>query len=235
MEIVSYLRVTQIAYAVSHFVAHWNGTGRETFLQSIIPSLTYGCFDNITKHKDMNYARQFKDILQKEKYSEDDYVLEDYLSLREAAIREIFDRHCVYAACKGQGGDEWRYMRAFTITLTLCYAILPRTDKDLSENELVLLRDNLGLDIKSKYKAVLDESWQHKTQAELRQLSNDKLKTICKSYGRPFSNKNKVKLVETVPLGPLVSHSITEVEKISKYSFLQPLHKKTVPHTNQAP
>ena len=114
-------------------------------------------------------------------------------------------------------------MRAFTITSTLCYAILPRTDKDLSENELVLLRDNLGLDIKSKYKAELDESWQHKTHAELRQLSNDELKTIYKSYGRPFSNKNKEKLVETVLLGPLVSHSITEVEKILKYSFLQPL------------
>ena len=41
-------------------------------------------------------------------------------------------------------------MRAFTITSTLCHAILPRTDKDLTENELVLLKDNLGLDIKSE-------------------------------------------------------------------------------------
>ena len=48
-------------------------------------------------------------------------------------------------------------------------------------------------------------------------------KNNCKSYGRPFSNKNKDKLVDTVLLGPVESQSITEVEKILKYSFLQPL------------
>ena len=114
-------------------------------------------------------------------------------------------------------------MRACTITLILCHAILPRTDEDWPENELVLLKDNLGLEIKSEVEAEINSSWQHKTQAELRQLSNEQLKTICKSYGRPFSNKNKEKLIETVLLGPLVSQSIAEVEKILKYSFLQPL------------
>ncbi len=55
--------------------------------------------------------------------------------------------------CKGQGGDEWKYMRAFTITSMLCHAIWPRTDKDLTENQLVLLKDNLGLEIKSEVEA----------------------------------------------------------------------------------
>lgn len=63
----------------------------------------------------------------------------------------------------------------------------------------------------------------NKTQAKMRQLSNYQLKTICNSYRRPFSNKNKGKFIETLLLVPLVSQSITEVEKVLKYSFLQPL------------
>ena len=122
-----------------------------------------------------------------------------------------------------QGGDEWRYMCAFTINSTLCHAILPRSETNLSENEIILLRDDLGLDIKSESETELDKSWQHKTTTELKQLSNDQLKLICKSYGRPFSNKNKDKLVETVQLGPVMNQTITEVEKILKYSFPQPL------------
>jgi hypothetical protein len=50
-------------------------------------------------------------------------------------------------------------MRAFTITSMLCHAILPRAEKDLSENELVLLKKNLGLDIKSEVEAEIDNSW----------------------------------------------------------------------------
>jgi hypothetical protein len=142
-------------------------------------------------HKDARYARQFQDILVKEKHKEDEYEPEDYLTLRETAIRQIFDRHSVYLACKGQGGDDWRYMRTFTITSTLCHAILPRTEDGLAENEVKLLKQDLGLHIKSEDEAERDESWQHKTAAELKHLSNEQLKAICKSYGRPFSNKNK--------------------------------------------
>ena len=142
-----------VGNAVCYFVAYRNGTGRVTFLQTTMPSLTYGCFDYITAHKELHYARQFKEILVKEKHNDDDDKPEDYLSIRESAIQEIYDRHCVYAACKGQGGDEWRYMRAFTITSTLCHAILPRMEKDLTENKLLLLKDNLGLEIKSEIEA----------------------------------------------------------------------------------
>ena len=117
-------------------------------------------------------------------------------------------------------------MRAFTITSTLCHANLLRTDYDLLDNQLYLLKENLGLDIKSKSDAEHDKSWQHKTPAELRQLSNDQLNVIFKSYGRPFSNKNKEKLVKTVLQGPMIGQSITEVEKILKYSFLQPLSQE---------
>ena len=112
----------------------------------------------------------------------------------------------------------------------LCYVLLPRTEnrteKQFSQNKVELLRENLGLETKSKEEAENYNSWQHKTQAELRQLSNEQLKTICKSYGRPFSNKNKEKLIETAFMGPLVSQSITKVEKILKYSFLQPLSQQ---------
>lgn len=109
-------------------------------------------------------------------------------------------------------------MRAFTVLSTLCHAIFPRTEKDLTETDL-------GLEIKSEIEAEIDESWQYKTNAELRHLCNEQLKTICKSYGRLFSNKNKEKFNKMVLQGPLVSlsHSITEAEEILKYSFLQPL------------
>jgi hypothetical protein len=215
--------VRSVGSAVCHFVAYRNGTGRVTFLQSTSPSLSYGSFDYITTQKELRYAKVYKSILQKEKHKEEDYEAEEYLTLRECQIREIFDRHCVYLACKGQGGDEWRYMRSFTITSTLCHAILPRTEDGLSENEIDLLRNNLGVNVKSQHDAEVDDSWQHKTMTELKALSNDQLKAICKSYGRPFSNKNKEKLAETVQMGPQLSQSITEVEKIIKYSFLQPL------------
>ena len=70
----------------------------------------------MTDTKEFEYARRFSEILRKEKHNEEDYDPEDYITVRESAIREIYDKHCVYAACKGQGGDEWRVMRAFTFT-----------------------------------------------------------------------------------------------------------------------
>ena len=78
--------VQSVGNAVCHFVAYRNGTGRVTFLQTTIPSLTYWCFDYITTHKEMHYARQFKEILVKEKHNDDDDKPEDYLSIRESAI-----------------------------------------------------------------------------------------------------------------------------------------------------
>lgn len=70
-----------------------------------MPSLTYGSFDYITTHKEMNYTKQFKKILVKEKHVDDDYEPEDFLSIRESALGGLYDRHSVYSACKGQGGD----------------------------------------------------------------------------------------------------------------------------------
>jgi hypothetical protein len=58
----------------------------------------------------MSYASQVSEILWKEKHTEDDDDPEDYLSIRDTALREIFDRHCVYAGYKGQGGGKWRYI-----------------------------------------------------------------------------------------------------------------------------
>jgi hypothetical protein len=197
-------------------VAYRNGTGRVTFLQSTIPSLTYGCFDYVTETKEFDYARRFSEILRKEKFQEEDYDPEDYITVRESAIREIYDKHCVYAACKGQGGDEWRVMRAFTFTSTSCHAILPRSDDDLSDREYSLLKDDLGLAVRNAEDVELDISWKDKSDAELKQLSNDELKKICKSYGRTFSNKKKEDLIKTVQEGPVSSQSITEIEKIIK-------------------
>jgi hypothetical protein len=188
-----------------------------------MPSLTYGCFDYVTTQNDIEYARQFSDILRKDIHSAEDYDPEDYLTEREKFMREIYDKHCLYAACKGQGGDEWRVMRAFTFTSTSCHAILPRSDEDLNDSEYSLLKDDLGLSIKSSEDVELDISWMEKSDAELRQLSNERLKEICKSYGRTFSNKRKDELIKTVKEGPVTSQSITEIEKILKYSFLQPL------------
>ena len=72
-------------------------------MQSTMPSLTYGCFDYVTTQNDIEYARQFSDILRKDIHSAEDYDPEDYLTEREKFMREIYDKHCLYAACKGQG------------------------------------------------------------------------------------------------------------------------------------
>jgi hypothetical protein len=85
------------------------------------------------------------------------------------------------------------------------------------------LKNDLGLALRTVDDVDVDISWQHKERSELRKISNEELKKICKSYGRTFSNKKKEELVETVKLGPANSQSMTEVEKILKYSFLQPL------------
>jgi hypothetical protein len=185
--------------------------------------MTYSDFDYVTEPKEFEYARRFGEILKKELHNEDDYEPDDYLSNRDSTIREIFDRHCVYLACKGQGGDEWRYLRSFTITSTMCHAILPRTDDGLSDEEVTLLKTDLGLALRSAEDVEVDISWQNKAESELKQLTNEELKAICRSYGRTFSNKKKDQLIATVKLGPVMTQSITEVEKVLKYSFLQPL------------
>lgn len=82
-------------------------------------------------------------------------------------------------------------MPALTITSTFSHTILPRTASGLSNNELELLQNNLGLKVSSDADTKLDESWQHKTSAELKHITNEQLKSIYKYYGRPVSNKNK--------------------------------------------
>jgi len=61
--------VCSMGHVICHFVAYQNGTGRVTFLQIMLPSLTFGCFGYITTHKETGYARQFSEILQKEKHA----------------------------------------------------------------------------------------------------------------------------------------------------------------------
>ena len=80
------------------------------------------------------------------------------------------------------------------------------------------LKENVDLVVKSENDTELDESWQHKATAEPRQLSNEQLKSICMSYGIPFTNKTNEKLVETVLLGPVINQSITEVENFLNFN-----------------
>jgi len=65
--------VRSVGNAVCHFVTYRNGTCRVTFLQSTIPSLSYGNFDYVTVHRDQEYTRQFSDILHKETHNDHDY------------------------------------------------------------------------------------------------------------------------------------------------------------------
>jgi hypothetical protein len=87
--------------------------------------------------------------LQKKKINVDDYKPEDYLSIRDVSILEIYNRHCIYVSYEGQGGDEWCYMSAFTDTSTLCHAILPHTNYGLSDQVIELLKNDLGLSVRS--------------------------------------------------------------------------------------
>jgi hypothetical protein len=78
-------------------------------------------------------------------------------------------------------------MWSFTITSTLCHAILPPIDEGLSDQEIVLLKDYLGIEVRSVGDVEIDISWQHKDVNDLKQLSNEQLNQICKSYGLTFS------------------------------------------------
>ena len=93
-------------------------------------------------------------------------------------------------------------MIAFTITSTLCHVTLPRTDAGLTNQELQLLKDNvgqllkgnLGLDERSKTDVEVDICWQHKDQANLKKLSNEQLTKICNLCGQTFSKRRKTNL-----------------------------------------
>ena len=98
----------------------------------------------------------------------------------------------------------------------------------MSDNELVFLKENFSIDNKSVADAELDESQQHNETQELRQLSHEQLKQICRSYGRTFSNENKEKLVETVQLGQLIDQSITDAEFFLCIHSFNLSHRKTV-------
>ena len=99
---------------------------------------------------------------------EDNYDPEDDLSIHEVSIHEIYDNHCIYTVCKGESGNEWCYMHAFTITLTLFHAILPMTNQCLLDEKIKLLKNKLGLDVWSETDMEVDESWQHKDPFELK-------------------------------------------------------------------
>ena len=100
-------------------------------------------------------------------YNDDNYDPADILSIRDVAICQIFDKHCVRSAGKGHGRDECNFY-TFTITSTLCHAIKPRTDNQLSEEQIGLLKDELGLSVQSKVHIEIDISWQHKAVNELK-------------------------------------------------------------------
>ena len=62
-------------------------------------------------------------------------------------------------------------MHSFTITSTLCDAILPRTDDGLSEVEIGLPKDDVGLSVQTAADIEIDISWQYKDDGKLRRLS----------------------------------------------------------------
>lgn len=71
-----------------------------------------------------------------------------------------------------------------TYNPTLCHVILPMTEDGLTEQELKLLKDDLGLDVKSEADVEVDISSQYKDLAALKKLSNGVLKLICKLHGQ---------------------------------------------------
>ena len=121
-----------------------NGSGYDTFLQSTIPPLNYASFDSVTNQNKKQYAKQFSIMLKKKFYQSNDYEATSFMSERGTSICNIFGRHCVYLACKEKGVDEWR-MWSFIIRSMLCHAVQPHISQGLLPEEVVLFRDNLGL------------------------------------------------------------------------------------------
>ena len=77
-------------------------------------------------------------------------------------------------------------MHSFTITSTLCNAILPCVKQMLTAEQVDLLENGLGLAMKDEAEIDANDMWQHKPIEELKALGNEQLKTICEKYGRPI-------------------------------------------------
>jgi hypothetical protein len=54
----------------------------------------------------------------------------------------------------------------------------PRNRQGLTDEQLELLKEKLGLDVKSVADVELDVSWQHMSIADLKKLPNKQLKNI---------------------------------------------------------
>ena len=68
----------------------------------------------------------------------------------------------------------------------------------LNAEQIDVLENGLGLVLKDEAETDANDMWQHKPVKELKALGNEQLKTICKKYGRPYSNKRKEQSIDTI-------------------------------------
>ena len=205
-----------VGLRTSHLVAYCNGTGRVTFLQSTMPSLSYGNIDFCTEYGDHDYARTFE-FAAKVLSLRENYKPDEFLSDRVLEIRVHFDLHNVFKHTQRQNGIEWHGARANTMTSTV--DVLPTEVDRLNAAEQSLISDDIGKRLTSQSDA--DESeeflqYQDQSSKDLHKLTVKRLQDICKHYQHPYSNRRKTELVDQVKTGPNTTETITEQERFLK-------------------
>ena len=92
-----------VGLRTSHLVAYRNDTGRVTFLQSTMPSLSYVNIDFCTEYGDHDYARTFEFAAEVLSLHEN-YKPDEFLSDQVLEKRVHFDLHNVFEHTQRKNG-----------------------------------------------------------------------------------------------------------------------------------
>ena len=206
-----------IGEKTGYIVVFRNGVGRVTILQSTDPSLSFENFDYVTHPSDDSYSEMF---IQAESNGgvPSEMLTEKYCTLAGFNLLEL---------TQFQGGVEWILLRRFRLTSTLGWTALRKRKSELTEAQSDLLTADLGLQLVTE--AVddeLDATHATKSADDLKRMTNAQLTEICKSYKRPYSNKNKEQLVLEIQKGPLLEEGPKPFEQMLKKMFMAPLADK---------
>ncbi len=139
-----------IGESTLYFVLHWNGIGCVTFLQTSEPSLSYSNIEYVRTYHDIEYATTDSNII-----SQQSSVVKDasynptkyHLDIDDIKFHAMPKEHNLQSMTKGQGGIKWHYSRSFHITSKVLYYVLPREQDSLSNPEVSLLCDNIGINV----------------------------------------------------------------------------------------
>merc|ERR1711862_593730 len=107
------------------------------------------------------------------------------------------------------------------------YDVFDRDRDAYTDEQIVFLEEDIGMQLKTTNDLEEEESWQDKDYDELDTLLVSQLKEICKTYNHPVTGKRKHELIEMIMGGRREDNlHPTEMEKVLKKALLSPLRDK---------